>query len=38
MIAYHYLYSVTEIDTEAAEIRRQHALRLIEVLKKQYNL
>jgi hypothetical protein len=38
IIAYHYLYSVTEIDTKAAEMRRQHSLRLIEILKKQYDL
>ena len=38
MIAYQYLYSVTEINTKAAEMNRQHALRLIDILKKQYDL
>jgi len=38
MIAYHYLYATTEINGKAAEVRRQHALRLIELLKKEYHL
>ena len=38
MIAYQYLYVVTEINTKAAEMNRQHALRLIAILKKQYDL
>jgi len=38
MIAYHYLYATTEINTKAAEDFRQHALRLIELLKDGYHL
>jgi len=38
MIAYHYLYGTTEINTKAAEEIRQHALRLIELLKNEYHL
>jgi hypothetical protein len=38
MMAYHYLYGTTEINTKAAEENRQHALRLINVLKDEYHL
>jgi hypothetical protein len=37
MIAYHYLYSTTEINTKAAEETRQHALWLIKLLKNEYH-
>jgi hypothetical protein len=37
MIAYHYLYATTEINTKAAKENRQHALRLIDILKDEYH-
>ena len=36
IIAYHYLYSTTEINTKAAEETRKHALRLIGIIKNEY--
>jgi hypothetical protein len=38
MIAYHYLYGTTEINNKAAEKNKQHALRLIDLLKEEYHL
>jgi hypothetical protein len=38
MVAYHYLYATTEINTKAAEENRQHALRLIDLLTTEYHL
>ena len=38
IIAYHYLYSVTEVNDEAAAVRCRNSERLIELLKKEYNL
>ena len=38
IIAYHYLYSVTEVNNKAAAVRRQNASRLIDLLKKAYNI
>ena len=38
MVAYHYLYATTEINNKAAENIRQHALRLIDLLKNEYHL
>ena len=38
IIAYHYLYSVTQINDEHAFERCRNAERLIELLKKEYNL
>ena len=38
IIAYHYLYGTTEINNRAAVLSRQHAQRLIDVLKKRYHL
>jgi len=37
MIAYHYLYGTTEINSKAAEKNKQHALRLIDLLKEEYH-
>jgi len=36
--AYHYLYAVTEVNNSAAAICRQNAQRLMNLLKKEYNL
>jgi hypothetical protein len=38
IVAYHYLYATTEINNEAAIVGRQHALRLIDFLKKEYHV
>ncbi|MBV9963345.1 MAG: hypothetical protein JO072_13960 [Parafilimonas sp.] len=38
IVAYHYLYATTEVNTEAAEVYKQQAGRLIDLLKKEYNL
>src|SRR5271154_944605 len=38
IIAYHYLYSVTEVNNKGAFVRCQNANRLIDLLKKEYNL
>ncbi|HUZ57750.1 MAG TPA: hypothetical protein VMU83_03105 [Hanamia sp.] len=38
MVAYHYLYATTEINTKAAKEISQHALRLIKLLKNEYHL
>ena len=38
IVAYHYLYATTEINNEAAEVSRQHAVRLIDFLKKEYHI
>ena len=36
IVAYHYLYATTEINTKVADVSRQNALRLIDFLKKEY--
>ena len=38
IMAYHYLYSVTEVNNTAAAIRKENANRLINVLTKEYDL
>jgi hypothetical protein len=38
MIAYHYLYAVTEVNNENARLRLQQAKHLIQLLKNEYNL
>ena len=38
IMAYHYLYSVTEVNNNAAIIRKENANRLINLLTKEYDL
>jgi|SRR5579871_64738 len=38
IMAYHYLFSVTEVNNKGAIVRYENAKRLIDLLKKEYNL